>query len=201
MPSPHEIAVAARVRLARGDAAAAALMRWPLGKLKRLTDAAVRGHRPAATLDAALTVYARADVARAAAISGYTPEEIIAEAERRGLLSEYAWRDGERWSAAEDAAIMARYLTAPTARLAAEFGRTVEAVKSRALYLRAGGSAVVRKAVWSNGKRPWAPTEDDVLRTGRGVMTTTEMAARLPGRTVKAIRRRVENLGLADTGD
>ena len=146
MPSPHEIAVAARLRLARGERVAGEALGWPVSRVVRVTKSAVENHRPRVPLAAALHVYfdmdaTLADVAR---ITGHPPEVIAAELERRGFMDFMTAKNFSRQSVAK-------------------LGVT-ESIKRGRVRRR------VRKAEWANGLRPWTarpiPATGPVLPAG-----------------------------------
>lgn len=173
MPSPHEIEIAARLRMARGEHTAARVMGWTVQRTIALTRRPVAALAAAATasLDAAVSLYfdgdcTLADVARR---TGQPPEAVAAELERRGFFDFMTAKNFSRQSVAR-------------------LGITAAATKHRMRYR-------TRKPEWSNGKRPWAESEIALLFELAPTMPKQHIAERV-GRSVKSVRRKCEELAL-----
>lgn len=91
------------------------------------------------------------------------------------------------WTKKEDARLRKDYGRIPKRELAEKLGRTTSAVQGRAAHL--GLTAKRRKlAVWTK-------EEDALLRRLQSTHTAVQIAERLPGRTVNAVRARIGNIG------
>jgi len=196
--APREVEVAVRLYAGRGATAAARVMGWPLARVVALAGPRVRARRPCALMGKALELVTTHDVATASAATGYWPEEIVAALEARATVAAPIERDYERWTEAEDGAIRERYESQGVAALALLLGRSPLSVKHRAARLRQGATVSRRLAVYGAGRKVWTDAENEILAANWGGMALADLAALLPGRTIKAIRRRAENLALSD---
>ena len=93
-------------------------------------------------------------------------------------------RWGRPWTPAEDAILRRLYQRSPKQAYKALPGRTVCAVRVRAVKL---GLQV---------RRPWTPAEDAILRREWGELGARGLRAKLPGRTWLAIREQALRLRL-----
>ena len=86
--------------------------------------------------------------------------------------------------------ILTKFLSTHTPRQIAEMlpFRTTKAVQSRLRHMQITER---RRARWD-----WSEREDDVLRAHHGTLHPAAIAAKLPGRTVKAVKARLRVLNL-----
>ena len=107
-------------------------------------------------------------------------------------------RTGQRWRAAEDAAITAPSAAGKLAEVAAELGRTVQSARDRRHLLRARW----RDCRCHNPAHELWSAHEDQLAAAVAAMyprrlpahSVEALAAVLPGRTPSAIKRRISTL-------
>ena len=91
------------------------------------------------------------------------------------------------WTKREDAIVRRDYGRIPTRELAEKLNRTKGAVQGRAGHL---GLRVKRRSLTA-----WTEKEDALLRRLEPTHTAEQIAEHLPGRTVNAVRARINNIG------
>ena len=169
MPCPHEVNKAARLRLARGEHVAAAVLGWSVQRTVALTRRAVAAHAPV-DMGRALAIFFDCDCTLddVARVTGQPPEAVAAELERRGFLDFISAKNFSQQG---------------VARLGVTDASTRHRVRQR-----------VRKTEWANGHRPWTAAELDLLLAAKEV--PRRLIAERLGRSVKAVRRKCEELCL-----
>lgn len=88
----------------------------------------------------------------------------------------------------EDMGYIASTLSDPASTVAERIGRSVRMVYNKRSHIKAG---------WSRKYDSWTPLEDDMLLDLSSKLTASEIAERMPGRTVSSIFNRCHRLGAA----
>lgn len=183
------VEIAKRLVPARGPDVTAQLLGVPLKSINRIAKSAP----PPMTSDemtAAIDVFLRTDASRAAFITGRSPEEIVAAAERRGLLSDIdAMSRYERWTDTDNKILLrAYYGRMPDHQLTKWLGRSVEAIKCRRAQL----------GLKATGNPQWSDPEDTLLRELWRRISSRAIAQRL-NRSDNAVRARARHLSLSSS--
>lgn len=131
----------------------------------------------------------RLDVKKTAERLGRSPEEIVAEAERLGILTpQEAPADYNRWTTTERASVTQMLKNRTSYKhICSLSGRSIESIKSFA----------ARCGLTRPAAPKWNPDEDQILRKWYG-RETSEMTAKRLNRSPDATRARARLLGLTD---